>query len=451
MVETGAMEIPSDILEQRIQNAVKPGLAETGLYHSFRLPDGRILRGSMDLDWQFERVASFGLPEDLRGKTVLDIGPWDGFFTFEMERRGAAVTAIDYVDLDTFRELHRAFRSKARYLRMDVYELDAERLGTFDIVLCLGALYHFKHPLAALEKICAITNEVCFVDTFVVDAEKRAPLPYMEFYEREELGGQFDNWCGPTVSAVEAMVRSAGFARAELKRVAGSTACVAGWRKWPGEPSPAAPRIELARLHSHSDPGRSFHSSKEEYIKLWCPWERTGAPTFDEVFPEIDGFGVAPLSCTIVDRWVVVSVRVPPGLKPGRHEGRIRIGQSGWSEPREFYLDLPPIANRMELRAVQDSITWQIGDVDWVNGGWLTLWAEGLSAEADPGNVLVEVAGIPHVPDAVDPAKGQVNIHLRPLVRAGEHEIRLLHRGAESALILKVKGQAPKIRGLENL
>src|ERR1041384_6650767 len=131
------MEIPPDILEQRIRNAVKPGLVETGLYHSFRLPDGRILRGSMDLDWQLERVASFGLPDDLRGKTVLDIGPWDGFFTFEMERRGAAVTAIDYVDLDTFRALHRAFGSKARYLRMDVYELDPAVVGTFDIVLCL--------------------------------------------------------------------------------------------------------------------------------------------------------------------------------------------------------------------------------------------------------------------------------------------------------------------------
>jgi hypothetical protein len=334
---------------------------------------------------------------------------------------------------------------------MDVYELDPAILGTFDIVLCLGALYHFKHPLLALEKICAITDDVCFVDTFVVDAAKRAPLPYMEFYEREELGGQFDNWCGPTVSAVEALVRAAGFARADLLRVAGDTACVGGRRRWSGEPPADAPSLELARLHSHSDPGCTFHSSKEEYIKLWCRWERTDVPPFGDVFPEVDGFGAPPLSCAIVNQWLVVSIRVPPGLKPGRHEGRIRIGGSAWSVAREFYLDLPPIASPVELRAVQDSVTWRTGEVDWANGGWLTLWANGLSPEADPGNVMVEVAGIPHVPLVVDAAKGQINIRLRPLIRAGEHDVRLTHRGAAESLKLQVKGAAPAIRGLERL
>ena len=51
----------------------------------------------------------------------------------------ADVTAIDYVDLDTFRGLHRAMKSRAKYYRLDVYELDPERLGYFDIVLCLAS------------------------------------------------------------------------------------------------------------------------------------------------------------------------------------------------------------------------------------------------------------------------------------------------------------------------
>src|ERR1041384_6364559 len=231
------LEATVDLIEKRQINPVREGLEATGLYHSFYLPDGSLLRGSMSMEWQQERLASFGLPEDLRGKTVLDIGPWDGFYTFEMERRGADVTAIDYADLDTFRELHRLFQSKARYERMDVYELDQERLGMFDIVLCLGALYHFKHPLVALEKICAVTRELCIIDTFVVDGETRRegvrpPLPYLEFYEREELSGQADNWCGPSVCAVEALARAAGFARAEVLRVTDASACVAAHRKW---------------------------------------------------------------------------------------------------------------------------------------------------------------------------------------------------------------------------
>ena len=109
-----------------------------------------------------------------------------------MERLGASVTAIDYVDLDSFRFLAKVFRSKARYLKLDVYELDPAVHGTFDIVLFLGVLYHLKHPLLALERICAVTKECCFVDSFVVDGETwqqgiRPPLPYLEFYETDEL------------------------------------------------------------------------------------------------------------------------------------------------------------------------------------------------------------------------------------------------------------------------
>ena len=168
---------------------IREGLERTGLYHSFRLPDGRILRGAMPLEWLDARVQTMALPADLTGKRVLDIGPWDGFFTFEMERRGADVTAIDYVDLDTFRELHRAMGSRARYERLDVYELDPRRFGTFDIVLCLGVLYHLKHPLLGLERICSVTREVCIVESFVIDGRDRlqgiAPAPpCLEFYER---------------------------------------------------------------------------------------------------------------------------------------------------------------------------------------------------------------------------------------------------------------------------
>lgn len=161
----------NDLIEKRGRNSVREGLERTGLYHSFRLPDGQVLPGSLDLAALEERMASFRLPKDLTGKRVLDISPWDGYFTFELERRGADVTAIDYVDLDTFRELHRAFDSHAEYRRMEVYELDPRHMGTFDIVLCLGVLYHLKHPLLALEKICAVTRELCIVDTFVVDGE----------------------------------------------------------------------------------------------------------------------------------------------------------------------------------------------------------------------------------------------------------------------------------------
>ncbi|MEP6963427.1 MAG: DUF1698 domain-containing protein [Acidobacteriota bacterium] len=143
-----------DLTERRLFNLVREPLHRTGLYHSFDLPNGQKIPGAMSLDRQQQRLASFGLPDNLEGRTVLDIGPWDGYFTFEMERRGAKVTAMDYADLDTFRLLHRAFKSKAKYVRMNVSELDPEILGTFDITLCLGVLYHLRYPIGGFRDYC---------------------------------------------------------------------------------------------------------------------------------------------------------------------------------------------------------------------------------------------------------------------------------------------------------
>lgn len=411
----------------------------------------------MSLDWQEQRLASFSLPEDHHGKRVLDIGPWDGYFTFEMERRGAEVTAIDYIDQDTFRELHRVLGSRAVYRLMDVYELDPGDVGMFDIVLCLGVLYHLKHPLLALERICAVTRDVCIVDTFVVDDEAwatgvRPPVPYIEFYERDELAGQIDNWSGPTVSAVEALVRSAGFAQAEILGVGSDWARVAAHRRWRSLPPDEEPQVRLLSLHCHSHRGRCFQSGKEEYITLWSEWKSMDASPLEMVFPEVDGFGIAPISAVAADSALIVGVRVPPGISPGRHEARLKIGRAAWSNAVEFYVDLPPVSNPVELNAVQDAVTWQTGQVDWGQGGWLTLWVAGLSPQADPGNTVVEIAGLPHFPEAVMPDRGQINVRLRPSIQAGEQAVKVIHRGAAGAArTVRVIGQPPKLRGLEAL
>ena len=65
-------------------------LAEKGWYHSFLLPDGRDIDGFISLSELRRRVSKMPIAEDLRGKRVLDIGAWDGWFSFEMERRGAS-------------------------------------------------------------------------------------------------------------------------------------------------------------------------------------------------------------------------------------------------------------------------------------------------------------------------------------------------------------------------
>jgi tRNA (mo5U34)-methyltransferase len=442
-----------DLAEQRRQNPIGSGLQELGLYHSFRLPDGRILQGANSLELQEQRLASFALPDRLDGKTVLDIGPWDGYFTFEMERRGATVTATDYVDLDTFRALHKTFHSAARYLRLDVSELTAERVGTFDIVLCLGVLYHLRYPIEGLEKICAISKDICIVDTFVSNgrewlAGERPPLPYAEFYERQELGGQVDNWWGPNVSAVAAWIRAAGFARAELLCVTPTTARYAAYRHWADLPAGSEPAIALVGLHNHADRGHTFQSNKEEYIILWSEWSHP-EPALETVYPEVDGFGAAPIFCSVTDGKLQTAIRVPPGLAPGKHEARLKIGSAAWSSRLPFYLDLPPLTTPIQLLSAQDGMTWTMSQVDWQRGGWLTIWLSGLSPEADPGNVVVFINEVPHSPEDVQVKTGQVNLRLRPIMTAGKHEVYAAHRGARSNLLpITVLGSPPPIHGL---
>ena len=433
---------------KRRSNPSRETLVANGFYHSFELPNGSMIHGVISLEQLRERVLSYPIPADLHGKSLLDVGPWDGYFTFEMEGRGASVTAIDYVDLDSFRVLAAAHGSRAKYIRLDVYELNPAIHGQFDYVLFLGVLYHLKHPLLGLERACSVTRELCIVETFVSDAPQwlngeRSTFPVVELYEHDELGGQLDNWCGPSVCAVETLIRQAGFAEAQLLGVYENVARFAAWRRWRHLPPAVHPAVELRKLSSHSHRGRSFQTSKEEYVQLWCAWEAAD-PDLASVYPEIDEFGVAPLAVSIRPDGLLISVRLPPGLLPGEHFARVKIGESHWSERLPFFVDLPPASLPISLVAVQDGITWKSNEVSWNGGGWFTLWADGLTTEADPGNTTVEFGAVPHTPVEVIPSRGQINCQLRSIMAPGDYAVHVRHRGAISnAVTVAINGNPP--------
>ena len=103
--------------------------------------------------------------------------------------------------------MHAILNSRVDYRQLDMYELTPERIGKFDIVLFMGVLYHLKHPLLALERVCALTKDFAAVESFILREEHRpgalvAERTFMEFYETEELGGQTDNWFGPRLCPV---------------------------------------------------------------------------------------------------------------------------------------------------------------------------------------------------------------------------------------------------------
>jgi tRNA (mo5U34)-methyltransferase len=154
----------------------------------------------------------------LDGMTVLDIGAWDGAYSFMAERRGARrVLATDSMVWTGgwrtgdagFKLARRALKSKVENMVIDVMDLSPARPGVFDVVLFLGVLYHLRHPLLALERIFSVVGKQLILETHIDLAD--CPRPAMAFYPGTELAGDPTNWWGPNPAAVEGMLKSVGF------------------------------------------------------------------------------------------------------------------------------------------------------------------------------------------------------------------------------------------------
>ncbi|OHB65761.1 MAG: hypothetical protein A2Y76_01675 [Planctomycetes bacterium RBG_13_60_9] len=224
-------------------------------YHRITLPDGTVTPG-----WAPINAARYCVPDDLTGKRVLDIGAWDGYWTWEALRRGAReVVAIDdfsdtlgagvtHPKWSTFDICREAFGFTVRigtisvgdngpdvqttgwrnekgqtvqHREMSVYDISEETFGRFDVIFAFGVLYHLKHPLLALEKISAVCDGALYVETASLDEYS----PYrggigkgftgnevvMEFYPGAEYGNNPGNWWAPTLQCLGAMMASVGF------------------------------------------------------------------------------------------------------------------------------------------------------------------------------------------------------------------------------------------------
>jgi tRNA (mo5U34)-methyltransferase len=150
----------------------------------------------------------------MRGRTVLDVGTWDGFFAFECERRGAEVVATDSYVWDVisragFDAAHQALHSKVRAEYLPVLEHSPSRIGIYDTVLFLGVLYHMRHPLLSLEAVASVCSRLLILETHI--GSQSVPYPAMTFYPTNELAGDSTNWWGPNSACVTAMLRDVGF------------------------------------------------------------------------------------------------------------------------------------------------------------------------------------------------------------------------------------------------
>jgi tRNA (mo5U34)-methyltransferase len=427
--------------EARKQQDHSQELAEKGWYHSFELPDGTLIDGVNPLARLRERFARFPIPGGLRGKRVLDIGAWDGWFSFEAERRGAEVTAIDCVEAPHFVELHRKLSSKVDYRILEIYELPAAGLGKFDVVFLLGVLYHLRHPLLALEIVCSLTADIAIVESFVTDGdtwqEHTADIPALEFYEGYELANQFDNWVGPSVACLLAMCRAAGFARVELLRTEPYNAMVACYRKWEPPPAEAAcAPPELISVTNNGDQGINFSTGKEQYMSCWFRSSR-GTISKEDLRLEVDEFGgAAYYTGHQQEDWWVANFPLPRGLTAGWHPVRLRFADSDFSSAVRIAVDLPLNVSRIVCRGVRDAANWKSSEVAVTESGYLACWVTGLPGNGDRNNVRVFLGdtrlSVPWLgaPDAA--GLSQINAVAPGSVPKGEHALRIECGGVSS-------------------
>jgi tRNA (mo5U34)-methyltransferase len=227
-------------------------------FHSIDLGHGVVTKGQKTAPTLAKELEALQLPP-LAGKSVLDIGAFDGFYSFEAERRGAArVVSLDLQvwELETrladdylaecaaqgvppappyrteclrwrldrdglpgkrrFDLARRALGSRAEAVVQDFMLADPLTTGTFDVVLFLGVLYHMQNPLAALQKVASLTHEMVVIETEAMEVPGAGDLLLCEFFPGNELNGDYSNWWSPNIRALEGLVRAAGFATIEV-------------------------------------------------------------------------------------------------------------------------------------------------------------------------------------------------------------------------------------------
>lgn len=191
-------------------------------FHEIDLGNGILTPGRTSIG-HLRAIADVFFEASLAGKSVLDIGCYDGFFSFEAKRRGAyRVLATDYFMWKHDSRVREAFEIARDLVApdledrvIDISDLTVETVGKFDIVLFSGVLYHLRHPFFILEQIAGLATETLVVETHL-DALEIA-RPAMVMYPGTELNNDPTNWWGPNPACVTAMLRDVGFAHVDFQ------------------------------------------------------------------------------------------------------------------------------------------------------------------------------------------------------------------------------------------
>jgi tRNA (mo5U34)-methyltransferase len=222
-------------------------------WHSIALADGVVTPGEKSTTVLEQEWRDMALPS-LHGKTVLDIGAWDGWFSFAAERAGASrVVALDWfvwsLDFNNSAAYHAYVRrckaagskplswgpdcpwwndktlpgkrgfdtarlslcSRVEEVVADFTQLDPKLVGSFDVVFFLGVFYHLQEPLAALRRLRSVTKELAVIETAAIVVPEQENRSVLEFAADDEINHDPTNWWFPNERAMHDLLHTAGF------------------------------------------------------------------------------------------------------------------------------------------------------------------------------------------------------------------------------------------------
>ena len=199
---------PPEKIRQLVQEINNAG----GSYHKFDVGSNLVIDGIYDMT---KYLHHYGIPEDLTGKTVLDIGTSTGFFAFQCAPRNAQVTAIDLGDGGLFNIIGELLGLDVRYVQKSVYEFDST-FGQFDLVVCGALLLHLRDIFGAIERIRSVCQGEAGIATATMDDGQFDDKAYCEFIGSKTIdkaGEYWVYWC-LNATALEKMLLAAGFSKA---------------------------------------------------------------------------------------------------------------------------------------------------------------------------------------------------------------------------------------------